>query len=124
MIREDLLYTEDHEWVLVEDGIATIGITDFAQTQLGDIVYVEIEEDEAIEEGGVIGSIEAVKTVSDIFAPISGTVIEVNEMLEDMPDQVNNDPYGMGWIVKVQIADDSELENLMSPDEYAEHIGA
>lgn len=122
MTRDDLLYTEDHEWVLVEDGIATIGITDFAQSQLGDIVYVEIDEESAVA-GETMGSIEAVKTVSNIYSPVTGNIIEVNEFLEESPDQVNNDPYGMGWIAKISIDDESELEKLMSPSEYRELIG-
>tara|TARA_R110000803_G_scaffold37340_3_gene80478 strand:+ start:298 stop:672 length:375 start_codon:yes stop_codon:yes gene_type:complete len=122
MTREDLLYTEDHEWIQVEDGVATIGVTHFAQDQLGDIVYVEIDNENA-EAGEPMGSIEAVKTVSDIIAPLTGNIIEINDSLEDMPDQVNNDPYGTGWIAKISIDDESELETLLSPVEYKEIIG-
>lgn len=123
MIREDLLYTEDHEWVQIEDGIAIIGITDFAQSQLGDIVYVEIDQEFA-EAGEVMGSIEAVKTVSDIYAPITGNIIEINDSLDEMPDQVNNDPYETGWLAKISIDDESELDKLLSAEQYRELIGA
>ena len=119
MIREDLLYTDEHEWILIEDGVATIGITDFAQNNLGDIVYVEIDNETAVI-NEPMGSIEAVKTVSDIFAPISGNIIEINDSLEENPDQVNNDPYGMGWIAKISIDDESELDNLLSAEQYRE----
>jgi glycine cleavage system H protein len=121
MIREDLLYTEDHEWVQVEDGVATIGITDFAQYQLGDIVHVEIDNENA-EAGEPMGSIEAVKTVSDIIAPISGNIIEINHSLEDMPDQVNNDCYDTGWIARISIDNEDELANLLTAEEYKDLI--
>jgi len=121
MIREDLLYTEDHEWVQVEDGVATIGITDFAQDQLGDIVYVEIDYENA-EAGEPMGSIEAVKTVSDIIAPISGNIIEINHSLEDMPDQINNDCYDTGWIARISIDNEDELANLLTAEEYKDLI--
>jgi len=121
MIREDLLYTEDHEWVQVEDGVATIGITDFAQYQLGDIVHVEIDY-ENVEAGEPMGSIEAVKTVSDIIAPISGNIIEINHSLEDMPDQVNNDCYDTGWIARISIDNEDELANLLTAEEYEDLI--
>jgi glycine cleavage system H protein len=121
MIREDLHYTEDHEWVQVEDGVATIGITDFAQDQLGDIVYVEIDYENA-EAGEPMGSIEAVKTVSDIIAPISGNIIDINHSLEDMPDQVNNDCYDTGWIARISIDNEDELANLLTAEEYKDLI--
>jgi len=123
MIKEDLLYTEDHEWIQIEDGVAIIGITYFAQDQLGDIVYVEIENEAAVS-GEVMGSIEAVKTVSDIYAPITGNIIEINDSLEDMPDQVNNDPYGTGWLAKISIDDESEIGSLLTASQYKELVGS
>jgi len=123
-IPADLKYTKDHEWVKIDGAIATIGITDFAQKELGDIVYVEIEtEGEEIGHGDVFGSVEAVKTVSDLFMPISGTVSEVNPDLADNPEKVNNDPYNEGWMIKIHIADQNEVDNLLSADEYTELIG-
>ena len=116
---EELKYTKDHEWIRVEDDIATIGITDFAQQELGDIVYVEVETvDEEIGQGEVFGTVEAVKTVSDLFMPISGTVASFNEALESNPEIVNEDPYGKGWMITVNITDKSELDGLMSAAEY------
>lgn len=115
---EGLKFTEDHEWVKVEDGVAIIGITDFAQGELGDIVYVEGDENEPMNQGDVAGSIEAVKTVSDIFAPVSGEIIEINESLEDNPDLVNSDPYGEGWIMKIKMSNESEVDSLMTEEEY------
>tara|TARA_R110001592_G_C12710426_1_gene707770 strand:- start:217 stop:588 length:372 start_codon:yes stop_codon:yes gene_type:complete len=123
MIKEDLLYTEDHEWIQIEDGVAIVGITHFAQDQLGDIVYVDIENETAIS-GEVMGSIEAVKTVSDIYAPISGNIIEINDSLEEMPDQVNYDPYDTGWLAKISIDNDSEIESLLTASQYRELIEA
>ena len=116
---EELKYTKDHEWIRVEDDIATIGITDFAQQELGDIVYVEVETvDEEIGQGEVFGTVEAVKTVSDLFMPISGTVASFNEALESNPEIVNEDPYGKGWMITVNITDKSKLDGLMSAAEY------
>jgi glycine cleavage system H protein len=118
-IPEDLKYTNEHEWVQVNGDIATVGVTDFAQSALGDIVYVEVETlDEELDADEVFGTIEAVKTVSDLFQPVTGTIFEVNENLEDDPELINNDPYGDGWIVKIKISDTSELNNLISSEEY------
>lgn len=118
-IPEDLKYTKDHEWVRVEGNIAVVGVTDFAQAELGDIVYVEVDTlNETIGAEEVFGSIEAVKIVSDLFLPVSGEIVELNESLEDDPELVNNDPYGDGWIIKVYMDDDSELNELLSAEEY------
>ena len=118
-IPENLKYTKDHEWLKVEDKVATIGITEFAQGELGDIVFVEVDtEGESLDLEEVFGTIEAVKTVSDLFMPIGGEVTEFNETLEDEPELVNSSPYDKGWIVKVNIADVSELDSLLSADEY------
>ena len=123
-IPENLLYTEDHEWIRVEGDIAYIGITDFAQKELGDIVYVEIEtEGETLDKGEVFGTVEAVKTVSDLFLPLSGEITEFNTVLEDEPEKVNSDPYGEGWMIKVKISDTSEIEGLMSDADYKALIG-
>jgi len=123
-IPESLKYTEDHEWVKVDGDMATVGITDFAQGELGDIVYVEIEtEGEEIDKGEVFGTVEAVKTVSDLFMPISGEVVEVNEELEDSPEIVNDDPYEKGWMVKIKMSNTDELDNLLSADQYKEVVG-
>jgi glycine cleavage system H protein len=120
----NLKYTKDHEWVLIENDIATIGITNFAQGELGDIVYVEVDTvGEKFEAEEVFGSVEAVKTVSDLFLPLAGEIIEFNELLESEPEKVNDDPYGEGWMIKVQISDSTEVENLMSSEEYKELIG-
>ncbi len=122
-IPSNLLYTKDHEWILLEDDIATIGITDFAQSELGDIVYVEVEtEGDTIECEDVFGSIEAVKTVSDLFMPLSGEIISFNEEIETQPELVNSDPYGKGWIIKIKISDTTELDNLLSPEKYEQVI--
>jgi len=124
-IPSDLKYTKDHEWVKIEADIATIGITDFAQGELGDIVYVEVETvDETFEAEEIFGTVEAVKTVSDLFLPLSGEIIEFNESLEDEPEKVNTDPYGEGWMVKVKCSDMSQVENLMSAEDYKDLIGA
>jgi len=121
----DLKYTKDHEWVKIEGDIATIGITDFAQGELGDIVYVEVETlDETLDAEEIFGTVEAVKTVSDLFLPLSGEVIEFNESLEDEPEKVNTDPYGEGWMIKLKCNNLSEIENLMSVDDYKVLIGA
>ncbi|HHL57918.1 MAG: glycine cleavage system protein GcvH [Bacteroidetes bacterium] len=122
-IPAELLYTEDHEWVRVEGDEAYIGITDFAQGELGDIVFVEVETvDEELDKGDTFGTIEAVKTVSDMFMPVGGTVLEVNEALEDTPDVINKDPYGGGWIIKIKLADTEELEGLLSAEAYKDTI--
>ena len=119
MNLKNLKYTKDHEWVRVEGDIAYVGITDFAQGELGDIVYVEIETlNEEIEMGDVFGTVEAVKTVSDLFMPISGEVIELNEKLESEPELVNSDPYGDGWMVKIKIDNISQLDELLDLDGY------
>ncbi|MDX1348853.1 MAG: glycine cleavage system protein GcvH [Putridiphycobacter sp.] len=123
-IPAELKYTKDHEWVKVEGDIAIIGITDFAQNELGDIVFVEIEtEGETLDQEEVFGSVEAVKTVSDLFMPISGEVLEFNESLESSPETVNTDPYGDGWMVKIKIADISEIDSLLSAEAYKDLIG-
>jgi len=124
-IPAELKYTKDHEWVKVEGTTAIIGITDFAQGELGDIVYVEVDTlDETVEKEAVFGTVEAVKTVSDLFSPISGEIIEFNEALEDTPELVNSDPYGQGWMIKMTIQESNELEALLSAEEYKELIGA
>lgn len=121
---EGLKYTDDHEWVKVEGNIGTIGVTDHAQSELGDVVYVDIDEDlESIEKGNDFGTIEAVKTVADLYAPISGKVVEVNTGINDNPEIVNSDPYGKGWMIKVEISDPSELDDLMDVDAYKAHVG-
>ena len=122
-IPSELKYTKDHEWVKIEGDVATIGITDFAQGELGDIVYVEVEtEGEALEAGEVFGTVEAVKTVSDLFMPLTGEIIEFNETLEDEPETVNSDPYGDGWMIKIKIADESQIEELLDAAAYKDLI--
>ena len=124
-IPSDLKYTKDHEWVRIEGDTAIVGITDFAQGELGDIVYVEVETlDETLDKDEVFGTVEAVKTVSDLFLPLSGEIIAFNESLEDEPEKVNTDPYGDGWIIKVKISDSSEVEGLLCDTEYKELVGA
>ena len=124
-IPAELKYTKDHEWIRIEGNTATVGITDFAQGELGDIVYVEVETlDETLEQEEVFGTVEAVKTVSDLFLPLSGTITEVNSALEDEPEKVNSDPYGAGWMIKMSIADDSQVAGLLSAEEYKALIGA
>jgi len=124
-IPEDLKYTKDHEWIKIENDIVTVGITDFAQGELGDIVYVDIETvDETFDQNEVFGSVEAVKTVSDLFMPLTGEIIEFNEGLEDTPEKVNLDPYGDGWMIKIKISDNSQLDNLLDASAYQEIIGA
>ena len=124
-IPQELKYTKDHEWVRIEGDVATVGITDFAQGELGDIVYVEVETvDETLEREEIFGTVEAVKTVSDLFLPLSGEIIEFNESLEDEPEKVNTDPYGAGWMVKIRFSDASQVEELLSAQEYSELIGA
>ncbi|WP_405199721.1 glycine cleavage system protein GcvH [Christiangramia sp. LLG6405-1] len=124
-IPQELKYTKDHEWVKIEGDTATIGVTDFAQGELGDIVYVEVETlDESLEKEEVFGTVEAVKTVSDLYMPVSGEIIEFNDSLEDEPEKVNNDPYGDGWMIKIKLSDASEIEGLLSAEEYQEVVGA
>ncbi|MDH7445368.1 glycine cleavage system protein GcvH [Aquimarina sp. 2201CG14-23] len=124
-IPSELKYTKDHEWIKIDGDIATVGITDFAQSELGDIVYVEVETvGEDLEREEVFGTVEAVKTVSDLFLPLTGEISEFNEALESDPELVNSDPYGEGWMVKIKITDTSEIEDLLSADGYKELIGA
>ncbi|MEM9361252.1 MAG: glycine cleavage system protein GcvH [Bacteroidota bacterium] len=124
-IPAELQYTKDHEWVKIDGDIATVGITDFAQSELGDIVYVEVETlDETLDKEEVFGTVEAVKTVSDLFLPLSGEIIEFNESLEDEPEKVNSDPYGDGWMIKIKISDSAEIDALMSDADYKALIGA
>jgi len=123
-IPSNLKYTKDHEWVAIDGDIATVGITDFAQGELGDIVYVEVESlDETIELDGVFGSVEAVKTVSDLFMPLSGEVVEFNNSLEAEPEKVNSDPYGEGWMIKIKMSNPDELEGLLDEAAYKKAIG-
>ncbi|MDR0969514.1 MAG: glycine cleavage system protein GcvH [Lentimicrobiaceae bacterium] len=118
-IPSNLKYTNDHEWIRVEGEFAYVGITDFAQKELGDIVFVEVETvDETLEAEETFGTIEAVKTVSDLLLPVSATIVEFNEVLEEVPETINTDPYGDGWIVRVKIQDSSDLENLLDADAY------
>ena len=120
----DLKYTKDHEWVRIEGDIATVGITDFAQGELGDIVYVEVEtEGETLDKEEVFGTVEAVKTVSDLFLPLTGEIIEFNADLESEPEAVNEDPYGKGWMIKIKFSDESELDTLLDVASYQEIIG-
>ncbi|MEX0273459.1 MAG: glycine cleavage system protein GcvH [Flavobacteriaceae bacterium] len=123
-IPSELKYTKDHEWVRIEGDVADVGITDFAQGELGDIVYVEVETlDETLDKDEVFGTVEAVKTVSDLFLPLGGEIIVFHEVLEDDPEKVNTDPYGEGWMVKVKIADSSEVDGLLTSEAYKELIG-
>jgi|TARA_A100001011_G_scaffold387847_1_gene466388 glycine cleavage system H protein len=123
-IKEDLKYTKDHEWIKIDGDIATVGITDFAQGELGDIVYVEVDTlDETLSKDEVFGTVEAVKTVSDLFLPMSGKIIEFNEALNDNPELVNDSPYGEGWIIKVEVSDVNELEQLLDSKSYSEITG-
>ena len=122
-VPKDLKYTKDHEWIKIDGEIATIGITDFAQGELGDIVYVEVDTiDETLEKEEVFGTVEAVKTVSDLFMPISGKIIEFNESLEANPEKVNEDPYNEGWMIKLKVSDLSEMDNLLSAEDYQNTI--
>ena len=124
-IPANLKYTKDHEWVAIDGDTATVGITDFAQKELGDIVYVEVETlDQTLDRDEVFGTVEAVKTVSDLFLPLTGEIVEFNEELETAPESVNNDPYGKGWMIKVKISDASEIDQLLSADDYKALIGA
>jgi glycine cleavage system H protein len=120
----DLLYTKDHEWARIEGDVAVIGITDYAQSELGDIVFVELpQEGETVTKGASFGTIEAVKAVSDIFAPLSGEVVEINKSLEESPEVINSSPYGDGWMIKIRFTDASEKDDLMNADEYAAMVG-
>lgn len=123
-LPEDLKYTKDHEWVKIEGDIATVGVTDFAQSELGDIVYVDVESvDETLDKDEIFGSVEAVKTVSDLYLPLTGEIIEFNESLEDEPEKVNADPYGEGWMIKIKFSDTAELDGLLSAAQYKEVVG-
>jgi glycine cleavage system H protein len=123
-IKPNLKYTKDHEWISIDGNNATIGITDYAQGELGDIVYVEIESiGDNLNKEEIFGSVEAVKTVSDLFIPVSGEITEMNENLQDNPELINDDPYGDGWIIKMKINDSSELNDLLSPEEYKDLVG-
>ena len=120
----NLKYTKDHEWISIDENIATVGITDFAQRELGDIVYVEVETvGESLNTDDIFGTVEAVKTVSDLFLPIAGKIIEFNESLDNTPEDVNNDPYGNGWMIKIEIDDVNKVNNLLSAQQYKELIG-
>jgi len=120
---DDLMYTEEHEWVFVEDDIATIGITDFAQSQLGDVVFVELPEvGDELESGKTFGVVESVKAASDIYAPVTGVVVEVNDDLPAEPETINNSPYEDGWLIRIKMTDPSELEDLMDSDDYQEFV--
>jgi glycine cleavage system H protein len=123
-VPSELKYTKDHEWIRIEGDEAVIGITDFAQSELGDIVFVEVEtEGEEVDVEDVFGSVEAVKTVSDLFMPLSGEVIEFNAELEDAPEKVNEDPYNEGWMIKIKFSDASQIDSLLSAEEYSDLIG-
>lgn len=124
-VPSNLKYTKDHEWISIEGDIATIGITDFAQGELGDIVYVEVETlDETLDKEEIFGTVEAVKTVSDLFLPLSGEVVEFNDSLETEPEKVNSDPYGDGWMIKLRMTNTEEIEQLLDDGAYKEIIGA
>ena len=122
-LPSELKYTKDHEWIKIEGNVATVGITDFAQGELGDIVYVDVDTvDDTVEEGEVFGSVEAVKTVSDLFMPLTGEVIEFNEELEDEPELVNTDPYNKGWMIKIEMSDTSQIDDLLDAEAYQKLI--
>jgi glycine cleavage system H protein len=124
-LPQDLRYTKDHEWIRIEGAIAYVGITDFAQSELGDIVYVDIDtQDKQVNKEEVFGTVEAVKTVSDLFSPLTGTVLEVNPKLDSNPEMVNSDPYGQGWMIKLAIDNASEIDELLTAEAYAELVGA
>ncbi len=124
LIPEDLKYTKEHEWVRVEGNIGTVGITDFAQSELGDIVFVDLNKNKnELKQGEVFGTVEAVKTVSDLFAPVSGKIIEFNTNLESNAEVVNKDPYGEGWMIKIEITNPAELDSLLNAEEYKALIG-
>jgi glycine cleavage system H protein len=123
-IPQNLRYTQEHEWIRVEGNEAFVGITDYAQSELGEIVFVDVDSvGESFAQGEVFGSVEAVKTVSDLNMPVSGEVLEFNESLNDEPEKVNNDPYGEGWMIKISVADPAELDNLLDAEGYKAHIG-
>jgi glycine cleavage system H protein len=123
-LPDNLKYTNDHEWVSIDGDTATIGITDFAQGELGDIVYVEIEtEGEELDQGETFGTVEAVKTVSDLFMPVKGTIVEINEELDGSPELVNDDPYGKGWMIKIKLSEDANLDELLDASAYQDVIG-
>lgn len=122
-IPSNLKYTDDHEWLKVDNNIAYIGVTDHAQNELGDVVFVEVEtEGENLKKGDAFGTIEAVKTVADMFMPVSGKVLEFNEELDENPEIINEDPYEKGWVIKVELSDTSQVENLMTPEQYEAHV--
>ena len=124
-VPSELKYTKEHEWVRMDGNIATVGITDYAQSQLGDIVYVDVDTlEEEVDANNVFGSVEAVKTVSDLYMPIAGTVTEVNEALEDNPEAVNTDPYGEGWMIKIEVNNPADYDNLLDPAAYQAEIEA
>ncbi len=123
-VKENLKYTKDHEWVSVEGNIATVGITDFAQSELGDIVYVEVDTlDETLNKDEVFGTVEAVKTVSDLFLPMSGKIVEFNQSLSDAPESINESPYEQGWIIKVEVSNPDQINELLNSDDYSALIG-
>ena len=123
-IRENLKYTKDHEWISIDGDIATVGITDFAQSELGDIVYVEVDTiDENLNKDEVFGTVEAVKTVSDLFIPVSGEILEFNESLNDNPELINESPYDQGWIIKMKVEDSDQLSELLDSKSYSEITG-
>ncbi len=124
-IPQELRYTKDHEWILLDDGVVIVGVTDFAQSELGDIVYVELPSVGAeLAQTETLGNVESVKSVSDLFSPVSGVVADINIRLSDSPELVNSDPYGEGWMVRIEPKDVSELDGLLSPTEYSDYIGA
>ena len=124
-VPANLKYTKDHEWISIDGDVATVGITHFAQKELGDIVYVEVETlDQTLEKDEVFGTVEAVKTVSDLFLPLAGEIIEFNDALESNPEMVNTDPYGDGWMIKIKISNPAEIDSLLSSESYNELIGA
>jgi glycine cleavage system H protein len=123
-IPNELKYTKDHEWIKIDGKTGTIGVTDFAQGELGDVIYIDITASGNINQGDSCGTIEAVKTVSDIFAPVSGKIIEINKSVNDNPASVNKDPYGEGWIIKIELSNPSELESLLSAEQYKAQVGA
>ena len=123
-VKDNLKYTKDHEWVSVEGNIATVGITDFAQSELGDIVYVEVDTlDETLNKDDVFGTVEAVKTVSDLFLPMSGKIVEFNDSLSDAPESINESPYEQGWIIKVEVSNPDEINDLLNSNDYSALIG-
>ena len=124
-VPKELKYTKDHEWLSLDGEVATVGVTDFAQSELGDIVYIEVDTlDSEINSNDVFGTVEAVKTVSDLFMPVNGKVVDVNSSLEDNPEAVNDDPYGEGWIIKIEVSNPSDIDALMNSEEYKNLIGS